>query len=133
QPDDTARVHRDRRRVCRRRELLRRGSRAQRFRGRPGRIPTAPGPGQGRIGQRVFRPPAGGGRQSEIAFPSRAVRAAAGRLTFISRISAMTYSLSIKPYVQQLQVPYRWSKGTQYVRRGILVRAEWDEIGRAHV
>lgn len=38
----------------------------------------------------------------------------------------MTYSLSIKPYVQQLQVPYRWSKGTQYVRRGILVRAEWD-------
>ncbi|MBO9356216.1 hypothetical protein GG851_19685 [Bordetella petrii] len=38
----------------------------------------------------------------------------------------MTHSLSIKPYVQHLKVPYRWSKGTQHVRRGILVRAEWD-------
>lgn len=35
-------------------------------------------------------------------------------------------SLQIKPYNQQLQVPYRWSKGTQYVRRGLLIRAEID-------
>lgn len=35
-------------------------------------------------------------------------------------------SLQLKPYNQQLKVPYRWSKGTQYVRRGFLVRAEID-------
>ncbi|MGB6103856.1 MAG: enolase C-terminal domain-like protein [Pusillimonas sp.] len=34
--------------------------------------------------------------------------------------------LQLKPYNQQLKVPYRWSKGTQYVRRGFLVRAEID-------
>ena len=34
--------------------------------------------------------------------------------------------LQLKPYNQALQVPYRWSKGTQYVRRGFLVRAEID-------
>lgn len=34
--------------------------------------------------------------------------------------------LQLKPYNQHLKVPYRWSKGTQYVRRGFLVRAEID-------
>ncbi|MBP6018579.1 MAG: o-succinylbenzoate synthase [Burkholderiaceae bacterium] len=34
--------------------------------------------------------------------------------------------LQLKPYTQHLKVPYRWSKGTQYVRRGFLVRAEID-------
>lgn len=34
--------------------------------------------------------------------------------------------LQLKPYNQELKVPYRWSKGTQYVRRGFLVRAEID-------
>ncbi|MGE8548892.1 MAG: mandelate racemase/muconate lactonizing enzyme family protein [Alcaligenes sp.] len=38
----------------------------------------------------------------------------------------MNQALQLKPYNQALQVPYRWSKGTQYVRRGFLVRAEID-------
>lgn len=32
--------------------------------------------------------------------------------------------LLIKPYNQQLQIPYRWSKGTQYVRRGLIIKAQ---------
>src|SRR5690625_4286203 len=34
--------------------------------------------------------------------------------------------LLIKPYNQQLKIPYRWSKGTQYVRRGLLFKAVID-------
>lgn len=34
--------------------------------------------------------------------------------------------LLVKPYNQTLKVPYRWSKGTHYVRRGLLLKAEID-------
>jgi len=37
----------------------------------------------------------------------------------------MTCALSIKPYAQPLAVPYRWSKGVQHVRCGLLVRAQY--------
>lgn len=32
--------------------------------------------------------------------------------------------LFIKPYSQRLQEPYRWSKGTHYVRRGLIIKAK---------
>lgn len=32
----------------------------------------------------------------------------------------------IKPYNQRLHEPYRWSKGTHYVRRGLIIKAEID-------
>jgi len=37
----------------------------------------------------------------------------------------MLSTLSIKPYTQPLAVPYRWSKGIQHVRCGLLVRVQY--------
>jgi hypothetical protein len=33
-------------------------------------------------------------------------------------------SLEVRPYSLALQVPYRWSKGTQYSRKGLILRLQ---------
>lgn len=35
-------------------------------------------------------------------------------------------AIQIKPYAQPLKIPYRWSKGIEMVRSGLLVRVEMD-------
>lgn len=41
-----------------------------------------------------------------------------------------TPHIDVKPYALALQTPYRWSKGTQHVRSGLILRlADGAHVG----